>query len=358
VRFYGDLEKRREVVREYINKNPRATFAEIKRDLHTKIDKVYEGGMEEAYRDARVNTPRTFKRMSKEEKKRIIIDYIRKNHLAGGHTIKKETKINFQEIFKNTKDAFKSAGVPYLREERRKLMNRSVSEKRQIIINLVRKNPLLRLDKIGKIAKTHPHSLFKNTKEIYKIAGIPFVSKGDKRRINKQNIIIDFIKNNTLATQRQVNKACKTHVQALFERGIFEAYERAGVKFPYERLNIHGVIIKEIRMDAEKFEHEIARKLTGYGSVNRLVKTKRGIADIILERRDRKVAIELKNYKCHEISISEINQLNRYLEDIGSNLGFLICLKKPKKDTFLIGENKIIVLEKTELGKIPQVMDL
>ena len=57
--FYLDLEKRKEIVRAYLRENPRATFREIKKDLHTKIDKVYEGGMDEAYENAEIPKPRT-----------------------------------------------------------------------------------------------------------------------------------------------------------------------------------------------------------------------------------------------------------------------------------------------------------
>lgn len=89
-----------------------------------------------------------------------------------------------------------------------------------------------------------------------------------------------------------------------------------------------------------------------------MVRTKRGFADIILERKGKKVAIEVKNYRIHEISISQVKQLNKYLEDIGINLGFLVCLKKPKKDSFLIGKNKIIILTDLELFKIPKLIDL
>ena len=143
----------------------------------------------------------------------------------------------------------------------------------------------------------------------------------------------------------------------MFTRGIFEAYEKANVNFPYQRLNSHGSAIQRINGDAKRFEEQIAKRLTGYGRVNRLVKTKGGIANIILERKGKKIAIELKNYKCHEISISQIKQTNKYLEDINANLGFLICLKKPKKDTFLMGKNKVVVLEQSELVKIPNIMD-
>ena len=46
--------------------------------------------------------------------------------------------------------------------------------------------------------------------------------------------------------------------------------------------------------------------------------------------------IEIKDYKAKDISISQIKQLNKYLEDCDCNLGFLICNKKPKKDKLLI----------------------
>jgi len=41
----------------------------------------------------------------------------------------------------------------------------------------------------------------------------------------------------------------------------------------------------------------------------------------------------------------------------GCKLGFLICHKKPKRDRFLIGKNRIIVLEKEELNLIPKFID-
>ena len=52
-----------------------------------------------------------------------------------------------------------------------------------------------------------------------------------------------------------------------------------------------------------------------------------------------------------------MNQLNKYLEDCNCNLGFLICIKKPQKDRFLIGKNKIFILEASEISKIPELID-
>ncbi len=45
------------------------------------------------------------------------------------------------------------------------------------------------------------------------------------------------------------------------------------------------------------------------------------------------------------------------MEDFGCSLGFLVCPKKPRKDRFLIGKNKIIILDHLELDKIPKIVD-
>lgn len=55
--------------------------------------------------------------------------------------------------------------------------------------------------------------------------------------------------------------------------------------------------------------------------------------------------------------LRKLKELVKYLEDCKCNLGFLVCAKKPKKDRFLIGKNRIIVLEEKELNRIPVLID-
>lgn len=363
--LYKDFEKRRALLRTFIKNNSQTTHKEIKKELHSRVERVYTGGMAEAFLDAGVNPPRTFKMKNKDERKRILLEYIRKNPGVGGQTIAKNTKINIGSVFSSIKEAYEAVGVPYLRENQRRLQNRSQQERRQAVINLVRENPLITIEEIVKRCKVHFYRIFNSMEEVYQIVGISLPIKKRKkyhtresiRKLKKRQEIIDFIKKNPLATQREINSACKTHVQLNFNKGIFEAYELAGLEFPYERINLHGAAIKEIRHRADEFEEEIANKLTGYGAVNRLVKIKRGFADIIFERKGEKAIIEVKDYLAHEISISQVKQLNRYLQDSNCNMGFLICKKKPKKDRFLIDRNTIFILTADELAKIPEVMD-
>lgn len=351
-RNISSINKKKKIVLEYIKKNPNATYKDIRKETKLHPERFFNG-LKEAYKLAGIKAPRTFEVKTREERKKIIAEYIRKNPGVGGQTIAKETKINVCNAFSGIEEAYKFAGIDYPR----KIDLREREEKRRQIINLVIADSLLSMNEITKKLKLQPYRFFNSIKEIYEEAGVNQIKKEEKWRLKKQREIIEFIKKNPLATQREINKACKTHVQNTFKRGIFEAYEKAEVNFPFERLKIYGIGLENIRKRARTFEDEIAVKLSGYGFVNRLIKTKRGFADIVLERKNKKIIIEVKDYKNKEISFSEIKQLNKYLEDCKYNLGFLICHKKPKKDKFLIGRNKIFVLEEEELNRIPMIID-
>ena len=346
------LKEKRKTIINYIERNPKATYKDIRRDTKLHPERCFKT-LKEAFKLARIKLPRTFEKKTKEEKRKIIMSYIRKHPKVGGQTIAKETKINPSNVFKNVKEAFESAGVIYPRE----IDKRNKMHKKEQIIKMIQENPLTSIEEITKKVRTQPYKIFKNINEIYKEAGVNPIKKRDKWKLKKQQEVIKYLKKNPLATQREINKACKTHVQIIFKKGIFEAYDKAEIKFPYERLKLYGVGIKNIRERAKSFEDEMAIKLSGYGKVNRLVKTKRGFADIILERKDKKIIIEIKDYKNKEISLSQVMQLNKYLDDCECNLGFLICHNKPKKDIFLIGKNKIFILEKEELKKLPIIAD-
>lgn len=354
---YRDINKKRKDVLDYLRKNPKATYKQLKKEGFAHIERLFKNGLGEAYKKSGLVPPRTFKRKNKEEKRKIIIDYIKKHPMAGGHTIKKDTKINFQVLFKNLKEAFEMADTPYPREEQIKSRARSKPEKIKEVAAFLKETPEATFEDIKLQTGINPYKIFDSLKDAYKFIGIKEVNRHEKRKIRKQKIIIDFIKNNPLATQREINLNCKTKVQELFDKGIFEAYKKAGINFPFERLKLHGTALKDIRERAEGFEGEIAGKLTCYGNVNRLIKTKRGVADIILERKDKKAIIEVKDYLKKDISISQVRQLNKYLEDCGCNIGFLICHNPPNKDRFLMGKNRIIILDEKSLSRIPDIID-
>lgn len=350
--FYKNANLKKELVREFIRNNPNTTYRTIKNNLGIKVERLYFTCMRGAYEDAGINPPNRLNIRSKEQKKKIIIDYIKSHPLAGGHTIRKDTKINFLSLFKTTKEAFVAANVKYPRDIEKKIK----IEKKKEIVNLVKNNPLITHTEIMKIVHTKFYNHYRKMSEVYHLAGIKQISGIDKRRAKKRLKVIEFIKQNNNATQREINNACKTHVQEIFKEGIFEAYKIAGIKFPFERLKLYGVALKDIKNRAKEFEDKISNKLAKYGTINRFVKTKRGFIDVILGKDNKKVIIEIKDYKHKDISISQIKQLNKYLEDCDCNLGILICHKKPKNSFLKFKDKSIIILEESELYKIPKIM--
>jgi len=351
-RSVSSIEEKRERIINYLKQHSRATHKDIRRDLSLHPERLFSS-LEEAFKKAGLESPRNFKIKTKDERRKIIINYIKEHPRAGGQTIAKDTKINVHNAFKNIKEAFEYAEIDYPR----KIDSRKKEEKREKILQLIRENPFITIKDLSTKLKANPYKLFKNINHIYQSAGINKVKGNEKIIWRKQIEVISFIKKNPLATQREINQNCKTHVQELFLKGIFEAYEKAEISFPFERLRLYGIGLKEVTDRAQTFEEQIAIKLSGYGNVNRLVKTKRGIADIILERKDKKIVIEVKDYKNKDISFSQVKQLNKYLEDLNVNVGILICHKKPKKDKFLIDKNKIFILEEGELTKFPFLID-
>ena len=193
-------EIKKKIIIDYIRKHPRATHRSIKKATKLHVIRSFKS-LKEAYRKANVSPPRTFDLKTKDEKKKIIIDYIRKHPRVGGHTIMKETKINFNTIFKNIEGAYKAAGVRYPRE----IDKRTKEEKRKLIIKAIRDNPLVTITELTKNLKLSPYKYFKNLKEIYSKEGIDKKYIHKKRLIKKQLKVIEFIKSNPFSTQREIN---------------------------------------------------------------------------------------------------------------------------------------------------------
>ena len=97
---YEDVQKKRKLVLSFIRKNPKATYKDIRKETKLHPERLFEKGMAEAFEEAGIKPPRTFTTKSIDEKKKILIDYVRKNPRAGGQKISKDTKINFLRLFK------------------------------------------------------------------------------------------------------------------------------------------------------------------------------------------------------------------------------------------------------------------
>ena len=107
--------EKREIIIEFIRKNPKTTYREIKKKTCLNVNKEFKNGLKEAFKESNIKFPRTFERKTRDEKKKIIIDYIKKNQNVGMQVIAKETKINPSNVFRSIKDAYKLAEVKYPR---------------------------------------------------------------------------------------------------------------------------------------------------------------------------------------------------------------------------------------------------
>ena len=194
----NEINNKREIILNYIKNNPSATYKDLRKNIKLHPERIFKGGMAEIYREAGINSPRTFERNSDEKNKQIIIDYIKKHPGVGLQTILKETKRNPSNHFKNIKEAYEIAGVFYPRSESYK---KSPGEKRNEIIKLIRKNPEMTIPELEKKTKIRSiYRLFKNFKDAYEKAGVKKITSGEKIRNRKIKDVIVYIKNNQLAT--------------------------------------------------------------------------------------------------------------------------------------------------------------
>lgn len=347
-KFYKNLEEKRKIIRNYIHNHPTSTATEIKRVTGIKVEKAYRDGIREAYKDAKVKFPKHFIKRDKKQRRKLVINYIRKNPNASLTEIEKNLKLRIFYLFGGIRNAFKSAGVKYTRDIKKK-QQRELKKKK--IIVYIRENPLTTHQEIYKKFGIDIYKLFGSLKNAYKLAGVKWLDYHQKRKARKQEKIIEYIKNNLNVTQWEINKACKTHVQEIFEGGIKEAYKKAGIKYPLDRRNVYGTAKKEIKDRSIRFENDVLDLLNKIGVVKRHIKTKHGIVDAILTTNEKVFVIEVKNYQSKPISYPEIKQIDKYLTDLNYRNGIIICSKKNVKNKFQIGSHRIFIRTKDDILK-------
>ena len=242
--------------------------------------------------------------------------------------------------------------IDYMRELKKYSKETRKKYKRKLI-NYIKKYPYSSSPeiyiKIG--VRVHDH-IFK-MKDLYDEAGIKYI-KGSQKRMKKiKEKIINFIRDNQKATQWEINKKCNTHVQESFKGGIREAYQLAKIEYPEERRKVYGAARKKIRKRSQKFENNVLNLINqNYYTIKRY-KNKNGIADGIVEIDGSLFIIEVKDYQSKPISLSDIKQLNRYIEATEHcKKGILVTSRKNKKENIYIGSNRIFIRTIKELERI------
>ena len=346
------LEEKRRMVINYIKRNPLATTKEIRRNVKVKVEEVFSGGIKEAYLLAGVGLPKHLQKRSGDECKQLVVEYIKKNPDATITEIQNKLGVNVRRLFGGIREAYRAANVPYPfeRDRNSQAYHYFIEEKKKKIIEIVKNNPLITQDEINKLFNTNVAKVFGSFKNLCRIAGVRYL-RYKKRRLKKQLEVINYIKNHPNATQREINKYCKTHVQEIFDGGIREAYKLAGVDYPEIRRKIYGTVKKEIRERSIEFEKEVFSILEKFGTVKKHVRTKCGIVDAVLITKEDSFVIEIKDYQSKPISNTEIKQIEKYLNSLNLFKGIIVCsTKNYNKNKINLGGHKIWIVTKDELA--------
>ncbi|MBU1246002.1 MAG: hypothetical protein ABIJ20_00135 [Nanoarchaeota archaeon] len=340
--MHSDLKSKKNIVINYIQKNPNATYQEIKKNTKLKVERLFSECMKGAYKAAGIPFSKSLSKRGKNKMIYDVITFIRKHPGCTVTEVQNATKVSIPKVFGSITNAYKKAGVEYPR-----------FSKLEEAYKFFRKSPLSSSVEIQKRFGINIYKHSKNMEEFCNKAGVKYIGGHKKRLIKSKRNVVDYIKSHPDSTQWEINKNCKTHVQEIFKGGIKEAYKKAEIKYPEKARKNYGVMNKEIKKRAQDYENRMINILKiKFNFIKKQLRTKSGIADALIKIRDVNYVVEIKDYRSKPISISQINQLNRYINEIDNcNNGLLICNFKPKKDKFYIGNNKISIITEKDLLK-------
>jgi len=289
-------------------------------------------------------------RRTKDQIRKLVINYIINNKEATVSEIQDKLKVNVHRTFGGIENAFKQANVQYPVRK-----SHDYETAKSLVVEALKNNPKISIEDIQRKLKISFYKHFRNSQEAYRKANISFISKSMKRRLKKQESIAEYIKAHPNATQWEINKKCKTHVQEIFDRGIREAFERAKVNYPIERLNVYGTTKKDVRSRALDFENRILDNLRSSGAKTH-VKTACGVADATIWINGNLYVIEVKDYRSKPISLTEIKQIGKYLNDLKCKNGIIICSGNRKIERIKFRTKDILIVPEKYTSRLDGVI--
>jgi len=335
-KLYKNLKEKQNEVILYIKTHENATTKEIKLRTGIKVEKAFKYGIREAYKLSGVELPKHLLKRNKDSCKKLAINYVKKNPNCTVSEIRSKLNINVWRLFGGVNNLFKEAKVPYPRKKKYEKL-------RKMVINIIKENPYITSQEIYEKIGVNLYNIFKNMQEVYELANVRPVSFREKRKIKKQNKITSYIIRHPGTTQWKINKNCKTHVQELFDGGIREAFEKAGIEYPESRRILYGTANFSIKRRSLIFQKRVVNLLKKFGKVNEQVRTKNGRVDVVFHYKKQIIPIEIKDYRSKPISKSEVRQMEKYLNDLNCKFGIIISSKGRRKE-FKLNSNKIIKL--------------
>ena len=220
-------------------------------------------------------------------------------------------------------------------------------EKKWIIKDYIKNNPNCTYLDIKRDTKIKVERFYRSMKDAYTDAGITLTKNLTRRGIEKQKQeVLDFIKNNTQCTVTQIGSELNINVFRLFG-SIESAYKLAGIEYPL-RTGRNDITNLKILRRSKQFENKVFKLLANFGEVYKKIRIKSGIIDCLFKYNNKVFVVEIKDYRHHHITMSEVKQVIKYMRTLGNNHGMIICprssLQKYKNTPNMNIENFIIQL--------------
>lgn len=201
----------------------------------------------------------------------------------------------------------------------------TLEEKKRMIRDFINENPVCTYLDIKTATKLKVERIYANMAEAYADANVPLPAHLKKRsRVQQRREVISYIRKNPLCTVTDIINDVGVNIIRIFG-SIQKAYFCAGIRYPIRDFS-SGVVNPDIFRRAFFFELEVVEILKAYGVVKRRVKNAAGIADAVLQIGDVEIVVEIKDYRGqNNITMFELKQLARYMRALGVKNGLLVC---------------------------------
>lgn len=229
--------------------------------------------------------------------------------------------------------------------------------RKRCVENYVRQHPSCTDRDIRRDLKMKAENTHGSMRKAYAAAGILFSKHLRKRSPAQQRQeAIDFIRCHPGCTVTEIRDNVRVCIPRVFG-SIAAAYRLAGIKYTPKTID-HGVRSLFVVTRSHSYEREVLRTLGQYGTIISHVRCTAGIADAVFIRDGQQVVIEVKDFRArNNITMSQIKQLDAYMNTLQIRRGLLICpeesfpVKKNTRDITL-GKNYIKIVSLDEVKKI------
>ncbi|MBT6869098.1 hypothetical protein HOA65_03530 [archaeon] len=110
------LNKKKEIIKFYIRKNPNCTYKEIRRHTKIKVERIYKN-MKEAYIDAGVKLSKNLLKRNELQQRKEVVKFIKNNPTCTVSEIQIKLRVNIPRLYGSIINAYESAETNYPERE-------------------------------------------------------------------------------------------------------------------------------------------------------------------------------------------------------------------------------------------------